>query len=239
MFPTRGRPAICDILDRPRPKAIPPCSYDSDRLRDPVQIHRAAAGTRACGYRELSLRFADSRRLCVGMAVHWEQWHSIAGERVQWHKWQVVLAEVWQDGILRVQKVQVVDPDCSPNDTTTTSLPVNDASRPPNNASPYVFSGDNGDNSSGNLVELSSVNPDPLSAFDDACTGSNNTILSEHLYASQEQAAAGKAPTALISCGSGATPQTIQNATEWQRVGCYDGFYCKSAVFTRALDQDR
>lgn len=112
------------------------------------------------------------------------------------------------------------------------SLRVNDASLPPDDRTAFVAQPDN----PANLVPLNSTNTNPLSTFDQACTGRNVTLLSQHYYAAQNQIAKKQTPTAAITCLSGAVPQTIQNVTSWNSTGCLPGFQCQNATIN-ALPQ--
>ena len=79
------------------------------------------------------------------------------------------------------------------------------------------------------LTLLSSLSIDPLGIFDEACTGNNYTLLSEHYYLAQQQILANQTPTAAALClQPGAVPIQIQDAISFHDIGgCYAGFYCE------------
>lgn len=103
-----------------------------------------------------------------------------------------------------------------------TDLNIDDGSAPPNPAKPLIF-----DPGSKTLKPLPAAD-NGLNIFDNACTGRNRTVFSGILYEAIRQKAAGQLPIAAVPClQPGAIPLQIQNATEWIKHGCPEGFLCK------------
>jgi len=76
------------------------------------------------------------------------------------------------------------------------------------------------------LIPLNPSN-NPLSWFDDACTGTNDTWQTSQLYLTIAQLAANQTPVAAQPClMQGVTPIPFVNASSWHGYGCQAGFYC-------------
>ncbi|MDI1493480.1 MAG: hypothetical protein OHK93_005270 [Ramalina farinacea] len=106
----------------------------------------------------------------------------------------------------------------------TKSLPVEDGSDPPKTDATFISQG------KGGLVDLGTVNPDPLSLQDQACTGLNQTSFSTSYYRAGVELAANQTPVAAAPCYlAGAIPIKLQNETSWLDEGCHQGFFCESS----------
>ena len=100
--------------------------------------------------------------------------------------------------------------------------PMSDASNPPKTDNALIAGPD-----SDSLIPLASVNPNPLSPFNDACTGINETLFSTAYYNAAREIAANQTPIDAAPCWRpGGIPVQIQNVSSWQETGCYSGFYC-------------
>lgn len=105
------------------------------------------------------------------------------------------------------------------------STALEDASSPPDTRSPLVASEDS------TLTPLASVNPNPLSLFDQDCTGINQTNFTTSYYQASRESAQGQPPIAAVPClRPGAIPITLTLASAWQNetifIGCKEGFFC-------------
>ena len=99
---------------------------------------------------------------------------------------------------------------------------IDDASTPPDTNDALVVN-----NQTDALEPLSSVHPDPLSVFDDACTGVNETLFSTAYYRAAQEQANHQTPVDAAPCWRpGGYPVQIQNVSSWQTTGCYPGFFC-------------
>ena len=110
--------------------------------------------------------------------------------------------------------------------TGNVTAALNDASSPPLTDSPLVAS------SNLTLVPLASVNPNPLSQFDMACTGINRTNFTTSYYRATNEIALQEAPVDGVPCfRPGAVPIPITSASSWQNetgfFGCREGFFCR------------
>ena len=104
------------------------------------------------------------------------------------------------------------------------NAPIDDASNPPKTDEALLS-----DPKSDALVPLASVNPNPLTVYDNACTGINETLFSTAYYRASKEVAANQPPVDAAPCWrKGAFPVQIQNVTSWQKTGCYSGFFCPS-----------
>ena len=102
------------------------------------------------------------------------------------------------------------------------SSEIDDASNPPALGSALVYSND-----TEALVPLVSVNPDPLSVYDQACTGVNETLFSTAYYKTTHELSQNRTPVDAAPCWrEGALPIPIRNTSTWQVGGCGKGFFC-------------
>lgn len=105
------------------------------------------------------------------------------------------------------------------------SAAIDDASSPPDTDTPPVAS----DGST--LVPLASMHPNPLSIFDQACTGINQTRFTTSYYRATREIAQGQPPIDAAPCWrDGAIPITLTEPLAWQNettfIGCKEGFFC-------------
>lgn len=108
------------------------------------------------------------------------------------------------------------------DESTITDASMNDASNPPNTDNTLIA-----DAESESLVPLASANPNPLSVYDQACTGINETLFSTAYYNAARAIAADETPVDAAPCWRpGGIPVQIQNVSSWQTTGCYSGFFC-------------
>ena len=105
------------------------------------------------------------------------------------------------------------------------STVLDDASNPPDTDNPLVVSNNS------TLVDLASVHPNPLSIFDQACTGVNQTNFTSSYYQAKDAIARKQPPVAAAPCWRpGAIPIPLTSASSWQNettfIGCKQGFFC-------------
>ena len=105
------------------------------------------------------------------------------------------------------------------------SAALNDASNPPLTDDPLVILGNS------TLVPLASINPNPLSVFDQACTGINRTNFTTSYYRAKHELDHKQAPIDAAPCWrEGAIPIGLTKASSWQNetgyFGCKEGFFC-------------
>ena len=105
------------------------------------------------------------------------------------------------------------------------STALNDASNPPVTDYPFVVSGNS------TLVPLASVDPNPLSVFDQACTGINRTNFTTSYYRAKDELDNKQTPIDAAPCWRpGAIPIPLTKASSWQNetgfFGCRQGFFC-------------
>lgn len=101
---------------------------------------------------------------------------------------------------------------------------ANDNSNPPDLTDAFVFP-----DGSTSLVRLDDLNPSPLSIFDQACTGVNETTFSTAFYRAAGEQEANQPPVDGAPCWRlGALPIEIVNASAWQQDRCGKGFFCSS-----------
>ncbi|KAL6719027.1 hypothetical protein ACLMJK_003262 [Lecanora helva] len=106
--------------------------------------------------------------------------------------------------------------------STASNLPIDDTSNPPDTNNALITTPN-----SSSLVPLGSVNPNPLSVFDGACTGINRTRFSTSYYRAVQEIKANQTPVDAAPCWrKGAVPVQIQNVSSWQATGCFSGFFC-------------
>ncbi|KAH8898927.1 hypothetical protein GQ53DRAFT_677677 [Thozetella sp. PMI_491] len=104
-------------------------------------------------------------------------------------------------------------------DSAFATLPMDDASQPPDVSKPLMF--DDGSNS------LVSVDEHKLTAYDNACTGVNNTLFSTARYRVSVALAQDDVVVDALPCyRPGAVPIQMQNLTSFQERGCLPGFLC-------------
>lgn len=104
----------------------------------------------------------------------------------------------------------------------TKGVPVEDGGDPPKTDATFVSQG------KGGLVDLGTVNPDPLSLQDQACTALNQTSFSTSYYRAGNELAANQTPIDAAPCLlAGAVPIKLQNETSWLDGGCHQGFFCE------------
>lgn len=96
--------------------------------------------------------------------------------------------------------------------------PINDNSNAPETKTALVWT-------SGALKEL--TDDDNLSIYDDACTGENQTTFSTAFYRVEKD---DEAIESLPCWRAGALPIKIQEAKDWEKAGCLEGFLCKTTT---------
>ncbi len=112
---------------------------------------------------------------------------------------------------------------------------LNGASNPPLTDRPLVATNDT------TLVPLASVNPNPLSIFDQACTGLNRTNFTTSYYRATDEIAKQETPVDGAPCfRPGAVPIPIAGVSSWQNetgfFGCKEGFFCKYFIAAQGSD---
>lgn len=102
------------------------------------------------------------------------------------------------------------------------TLPIWDASNGPDVEDPLMY-----DVGRDALVPF---DPDKMTVYNGACTGSNQTTFSTAFYRTVDEVEAGLPPVDAMPCwrGPSAVPMQIMGLDEWSRTGCNEGFLCEN-----------
>ena len=98
-----------------------------------------------------------------------------------------------------------------------------DSLSPPDRDTPLVVPPGSND-----LVEVRSLDKDPFTPFDRACTGKKKADITQTLDRARREQEDGKTPVSAAMCWRrGAAPMMLQNQSSWMNDGCSRGFYCE------------
>lgn len=105
-----------------------------------------------------------------------------------------------------------------------TTLPIDSARYPPDNSTAQWGTGATGDIS---MQTWDGSNNSTVNIYDQACSGSNDTDLTQFmLYNPLKDIAAGHPPISATGCKIPNAPFSISNTSYWVDHGCAPGFYC-------------
>ena len=109
------------------------------------------------------------------------------------------------------------------------NLPIDDATNLPNVRKAMVLPPSNGGQLTLDLVPLNGLTPNPLTIYDQACTGNNQTNWTTTYYGAEANLTTNNPPVAAVPCyRAGTMPIQIQNVSSWLQQGCLEGFLCQN-----------